>query len=176
MHPSKNKPAPWPLLSPPIPGMIGVSVIEAAPAVEVGAAGHHVLTLRLVPDRDPSGLVVPITYARGDEHAVDRVAGGRQHESGRVCLVVGGRLGTAPGCFCKVVAFRGLVIDDRDSAGRAGAEASPPVPELPPVFPVVPDAPPQPARTPPSATVKSRAHFKMGVTLRRCPRAGAKRA
>src|SRR5208283_57972 len=99
-----------------------VAVIVAAPTVVEGAAGHHVLGLRLVAGRDPRGTVVAITVASHNVDAVDRMATDGQLESGRVCFVIWCVLSLARRGFAEVVALAGLVIDDRDGACRAGAE------------------------------------------------------
>src|ERR1019366_5811130 len=101
---------------------LGVAVVEAAPSIVVGAARHHVLRLRLVAARDPGGRVVSVAGAGLNVDPINGMATEGQLESARARFTVRCLLGPARGSASEVVAFHGLVIDDRNGACRASAE------------------------------------------------------
>ncbi len=108
-----------------VAGVVGaglrVAVVEAAAVVDVRAAGHHVHAFGVGAERDAVGGVVAVAVAAGDVQAVHRVA--VQHHGQRVGLgAVVERRRAAAALDGEVVVARGLVVQDRDQAGGAGAE------------------------------------------------------
>jgi hypothetical protein len=102
---------------------LGVTEVEAAAAVDVGTAGHHVHALGLAVDGDIVGGVVAVTDLPGDVDAVHLVAGQGDGRRCRVGRVVRARRAARP-LDGQVVPVVGLVIDLGDDAAGVCAELS----------------------------------------------------
>src|SRR6266567_3781217 len=63
---------------------LGVAVVEAASAVDVGGAGDHVGTLRRRPGRHPGGGIVAVPDPGGHVDPIDPVAPGHHRQRGGV--------------------------------------------------------------------------------------------
>ena len=100
---------------------LGVAVVEAAAAVDVGAAGHHVGALRLGSGRHSRGGIVAVPGSRAHEDPVDLMAPGHDRQRGRVRADVRPS-GPAGWPDREVVVLRGLVEDLGDGARGARAE------------------------------------------------------
>ena len=103
---------------------LAVAVVEAAPAVVVLAARHHVHPLGLAAERD-AGLrsVDPVAVVGVDVERVDLVAAQRQRLGRRLRRGARRRSGDLRRALVpEVVAFAGLVVDDGDDAGGARTE------------------------------------------------------
>src|ERR1019366_348664 len=109
-------------ISPDLPVGLAVAVVEAASAVDMRAARHHVEALGSASGRNPRrGTVLPVAVARVDVERVDLAAAGRhgfaRRARGRVLAPR-----TARTLVGEVVAVSRLVVDHRDGARRARAE------------------------------------------------------
>ena len=100
---------------------LDVAVVETAPVVDVGAAGHHVHAFRLSVSRHPGPDVMPVTRLPGDVDPVDAVsAGDDRQRSG-----VGTDVTTARAAVRldgQVVVLGRLIVDCGDHASGACAE------------------------------------------------------
>lgn len=105
---------------------LGVAVVEAAARVVVGPVEDGVHALGRVARGGAAGGVVAVARAGRDEDAVRLLAVERDRRAdraGQVVVAVGVRPAEAAGRgLGEVVAAAGLVVDDGDEAGRAGAE------------------------------------------------------
>ena len=105
---------------------LGVAVVEAAGAVVVGSVEDRVHALRRVAPGRAAGGIVAVAGAGRDEDAVGLLAvqcDGCAGRTGQVVVAVGFRATEATGrSLSEVVTAAGLVVNDRDEAGRARAE------------------------------------------------------
>lgn len=106
---------------------LGVSVVEAAARVVVRAVEHGVYALRLVLGRRAHGRVVAVAVVGRDEDAVclfvaERHRGANGAGEGIVAPCFRAARGAAGRSLGEVVVAAGLVVDDGDDAGCAGAE------------------------------------------------------
>src|SRR5262249_5589915 len=101
---------------------LGVAVIEAAAAVEVGAVEDGVLAFEVVAGGDVPGAVVAVAVTRCDEDSVGCVATDRHRGGGSVREAVRAAGRAAARRVGEVVAVAGLVEDLGDDARGAGAE------------------------------------------------------
>jgi hypothetical protein len=105
---------------------LGVAIVEATTPIEVGSVEDRVHALRRVTGRAAADGVVPVASAGRDEDAVRLLAvqGDRgASRAGQVVVAIGLRPVEAAGwCLGEVIAAAGLVVNDGDEAGCAGAE------------------------------------------------------
>lgn len=105
---------------------LGIAIVEAAGAVIVRAVKNRIHALRRVAYGRPANGVVAVAGARRHEDAVRLLAvqrGRRADRAGEVVVAVAlGTLEAAGRRLREVVPAAGLVVDDGDEAGRAGAE------------------------------------------------------
>ena len=105
---------------------LGVAVVEAAATVVVGAVEDLVHALRRVACSCAAGGVVAVAGAGRDEDAVRLLTIQRDwcaNRAGQVVVAIGFWAAEAAGrSLGKVITAAGLVVNDRDEAGRAGAE------------------------------------------------------
>ena len=105
---------------------LGVAVVVAAPTIVVSPVEDRVHALRRVASGGAAGGVVAVAGSGGAEDAVRLLTIQRDRCTGRASQAIvtsGFRAAEAAGrSLGEVIITAGLIINDRDEAGRAGAE------------------------------------------------------